>query len=621
MESWAERRNDIVTTLSQLASPQSTPASSDQLLHQTILRSQDLQAARKELPPNLGRIASNSLSIDDFRSISTLSTSGPFNRVELVIPESSLTGRPVKPGKCFVVKTVDRRWAFRMRQQQSIAHEIAVLRLSSASSDSDSESARIPLLVASFLTSTSIHLVLSHASGGDLWTLLESSLVGKEDLNEALSEEWVRYWLAEVLDCVEWLHSKGWAHRDIKPHNLLLLSSGHLQLTDFGSASPLSSDLHSISKKYALALVGTPDYIAPEILRYAEQIAEESNDFESSCWRESEQERAYGKEVDLWSCGVVVYELLFGKAPFFAEEISETYERIINFRKYLAIPQNTSVSEEARDLISKLLVEPDERPSISTLKQHPWFRNMDWSKLRSTPPPYAPPHFVPPSVSPSTSPSHPNPQSNASFTTFSQSFFSSPGLSILRPSPSTLEGARKEERKYWEASEMGGLTTLPPADTFRFSLSASDEPLAQVRPLTSPPLNKLVRDFSRLSYETPARSVRNRFEGVNGSAPPSSGRSRRLISDVEAWKEMQEHAWEVGVSAKKTRSSNVKKKSEENLMSGMKAKDGGPDSGRGNELGKLEERHGDMVRDLEEMGKKYGKLFELAAKEEKKTVS
>lgn len=91
-----------------------------------------------------------------------------------------------------------------------------------------------------------------------------------------------------------------------------------------------------------------------------------------------------------------------------------------------------------------------------------------------------------------------------------------------------------------------------------------------------------------------------------------------MISDVEAWKEMQEHAWEVGFSAKKTRSSNVKKESEENLKRG---KDGRSDGGRGNELGKLEERHGEMVKELDEMGKKYGKLFELAAKEEKKIVS
>jgi serine/threonine protein kinase len=115
------------------------------------------------------------------------------------------------------------------------------------------------------------------------------------------------------------------SNSDIKPHNLLLLSSGHLQLTDFGSAAPLFTsasvsasnsstsrlpfEARSIPRKFAVALVGTPDYIAPEVLRYAERIAEESNDFDTTAWRESEEERAYGCEVDWWAVGVVLYEV------------------------------------------------------------------------------------------------------------------------------------------------------------------------------------------------------------------------------------------------------------------------------------------------------------------------
>ena len=90
-------------------------------------------------------------------------------------------------------------------------------------------------------------------------------------------------------------------------------------MTDFGSAAPLLPEARrdvrsrtfsrSVPRKFALALVGTPDYISPEILRHAEQVAEESKDFESSLWRDAEDERAYGNEVDWWSCGVVMYEV------------------------------------------------------------------------------------------------------------------------------------------------------------------------------------------------------------------------------------------------------------------------------------------------------------------------
>lgn len=222
-------------------------------------------------------------------------------------------------------------------QQCSALNELAVLRLAV---QEDEAHAPIPKLFGSFLSADSFHLVLEHASGGDLYALLEESPRG-------LPEHHVRCWIAEAARAIAWLHAHHWCHRqylshilviehddansvfirDIKPHNLLLRASGQVLLTDFGSAARTDDD-GFVQARDAQALVGTPDYIAPEALLFAEKLATEQDD-SRALDRALATARAYTERVDWWSLGVTAYELLSGQTPFFAEAIQETYERII----------------------------------------------------------------------------------------------------------------------------------------------------------------------------------------------------------------------------------------------------------------------------------------------------
>ncbi|KAL8287106.1 hypothetical protein RQP46_004112 [Phenoliferia psychrophenolica] len=270
------------------------------------------------------------------------------------------------------------------------AAELAILRLSLSASPPHTK-APIPTLIASFLSDTHFHILISHAPGGDLWSYLEQHNSDNNPDHGAIPERLVQRWTAELILAIEWLHSNNWAHRDIKPHNLLLSSTGRLLLTDFNSAAPLLPDsLHSIANEHARALVGTPDYIAPEVLLHAERIVEDSLEEDRS--REEEEDsqgRAYGVEVDWWGVGVVVFELLYGQTPFYTESIAGTYERIVNWKNHLKFPsQVTSVSSTAQDFITSLLTDAADRPSSTSLKQHPWFSSTPWSTLlsRSSPP-------------------------------------------------------------------------------------------------------------------------------------------------------------------------------------------------------------------------------------------
>mmetsp|Transcript_33178 Transcript_33178/g.30117 ORF Transcript_33178/g.30117 Transcript_33178/m.30117 type:complete len:152 (+) Transcript_33178:793-1248(+) len=131
-----------------------------------------------------------------------------------------------------------------------------------------------------FSTQEKIHFVMKFMRGGELFTHLRK--------NKRFPEETAKFYGAQVALGIGYLHSKDIIYRDIKPENILMDVDGYVCLADFGMAKVLK-------KGVAMTLCGTPEYLAPEILT----------------------EEGHGKEVDWWSFGILMYELIIGMPPFF----------------------------------------------------------------------------------------------------------------------------------------------------------------------------------------------------------------------------------------------------------------------------------------------------------------
>lgn len=302
-------------------------------------------------------------SIDDFEIIKPISR-GAFGRVFLAKKRTT--------GDLFAIKVLKKADMIRKNAVESILAERDIL-----------ISVRNPFVVRFFYSFTcreNLYLVMEYLNGGDLYSLLRS--LG------CLDEDVARIYIAEVVLALEYLHSLRVVHRDLKPDNLLIAHDGHIKLTDFGlskvglinSTDDLSgpavsgtslleqdepqlstSEQHRERRKKRSA-VGTPDYLAPEILLGT----------------------GHGTTADWWSVGVILFELIVGIPPFNAEHPQMIFDNILNRNiPWPRVPEE--MSPEAQDLIHRLLTEdPYQRlgaGGASEVKQHAFFRDINWDTL------------------------------------------------------------------------------------------------------------------------------------------------------------------------------------------------------------------------------------------------
>ncbi|KAM7397395.1 hypothetical protein PAMA_005614 [Pampus argenteus] len=178
-------------------------------------------------------------------------------------------------------------------------------------------------------------------TGGELF----EDIVAREYYSEADASHCIQQILEAVLHC----HQMGVVHRDLKPENLLLASKSKgaaVKLADFGLAIEVEGD-----QQAWFGFAGTPGYLSPEVLR----------------------KDPYGKAVDLWACGVILYILLVGYPPFWDEDQHRLYQQIKAGAYDFPSPEWDTVTPEAKDLINKMLtINPAKRITAAEVLKHPW---------------------------------------------------------------------------------------------------------------------------------------------------------------------------------------------------------------------------------------------------------
>eukprot|EP01127_Copromyxa_protea_P015498 TRINITY_DN4467_c0_g2_i1.p1 TRINITY_DN4467_c0_g2~~TRINITY_DN4467_c0_g2_i1.p1 ORF type:complete len:421 (+),score=79.80 TRINITY_DN4467_c0_g2_i1:66-1328(+) len=206
-----------------------------------------------------------------------------------------------------------------------------------------------------FQTEEKLYFVMDYICGGELFYHLTRE--------KTFTEDRVRFYGAEIVAAVEYLHDAGVIYRDLKPENVLLTSDGHVVVTDFGLSKEGLHDPEDTTSTFC----GTPEYLAPEIL----------------------EAKGYTKAVDWWSFGTVLYEMLTGLPPFYTEDVQQMYTKILSAQ--LNIP--ATMSPEAASLMQGLLErDPEKRLQAEQIRTHPFFASIDWDKLvrKEITPPFVP---------------------------------------------------------------------------------------------------------------------------------------------------------------------------------------------------------------------------------------
>ncbi|KAL7198338.1 hypothetical protein ACSBR2_020774 [Camellia fascicularis] len=291
----------------------------------------------------------------------------------------------------------------------------------------------LPTLFAHFTTDKFSCLVMEYCPGGDLHVLQQ------KQPNKSFSEQAARFYVAEVLLALEYLHMLGVIYRDLKPENIMIREDGHIMLSDFDSSikcavNPMllkSLPVVESPKKdsspctesscidpfclqpswqvpcFTPRLISTasktrklkPDLAAqvsplPQLI--AEPIGAQSNSFVGTheyLAPEIIKGEGHGSAVDWWTFGVFLYELLYGKTPFKGRGNEDTLSNVVSWS--LKFPVSPVVSCHTRDLIRGLLVkEPENRlgsaKGAAEIKQHMFFEGLNWALIRCAIPPEVP---------------------------------------------------------------------------------------------------------------------------------------------------------------------------------------------------------------------------------------
>lgn len=292
-----------------------------------------------KLESHLSSSSESMESLHDFERIRTLGT-GAFGRVMLV--------KHKQTSRFYAMKILEKAKIIELSQVSHTYNEKKIL-----------QCIKFPFVIYMeyvFKDNSYIYLILPFVGGGEMFSYLKQ--LGKFD------EFTAKFYAAQVTLALEYLHFCDVVYRDLKPENILIERNGYLKLTDFGFSKVIDGRTWT--------LCGTPEYLAPEIIL----------------------SKGYGKAVDWWSFGVLLYEMNIGYSPFYSSRPMKIYEKIVA-GKY-KFP--TTFGNDLKDLLKNILqVDLTRRygnlkNGSMDIKRHSWFKTIDWIQIynQDVVPPYVP---------------------------------------------------------------------------------------------------------------------------------------------------------------------------------------------------------------------------------------
>ena len=333
----------------------------------------------------------NKYKIEDF-DVLALSGKGAYGTVIKVKFKSD------KEGKLYAIKSMDILALDRIKKLYQAYLECDIL--------SQLDSPYIVDILGAFDEKKKIYIVMQYLSKGDFSDFIR--------LNYPLNPETIQFYAGEIVNFLEYIQSKKIVHRDLKPENIMMNENWHLQVIDFATARVLGKyfdkqkmefkidsyydisetddlkghkvvinqeddedddldNMHAKPERRGMTFVGTAEYVSPEVLG----------------------DKPAGFGSDVWALGIMIYQMYYGKTPFKEKTNYLIFRKIEQLK--INFPENVAISEEAKDLINKILVkdpekrlgagEPGSEYDIAHLKAHPYFKDIDWDNLYKITPP------------------------------------------------------------------------------------------------------------------------------------------------------------------------------------------------------------------------------------------